>query len=100
MDTIDHLRIIANPFRLAHAPKPPENVSVSHDAPLFKLLQEKYKGIYLNPCFLKTIVETIDRMVHENMVDAVVSDIVDSAIQRALRESDAMDEFDITLSLE
>ena len=102
MESIDHLRMIANPYRLV-PPRPPESsepAPISHDDALRRLLQEKYQGIYLNPWFLKKILQTIDRMVHENIVDTVVSDIVDSAIQGALRDSDAKDEFEITLSLE
>jgi hypothetical protein len=49
---------------------------------------------------LKTILETIDRMVHENMVDTVVSEIVDAAIQGSIRGVGDHDEYEITLELE
>ena len=92
--------MIANPSRLTHTPTQQVVAPVSHDEPLIKLLQGKYKGIYLNPCFLKTILETIDRMVHENMVDTVVSEIVDAAIQGSISGVGDHDEYEITLELE
>jgi len=97
MENIDHLRMIANPYRLV-PPRPPESsepVPVSHDDALLRLLQEKYQGIYLNPWFLKTILQTIDRMVTDNERERLISEMVDRILHDAITDTLRHDEIHI-----
>ena len=99
MESIDHLRMIANPYRLV-PPRPPESTVMeapraSHDEALIRLLQEKYQGIYLNPCFLKTILQTIDRMVQDNLIERMVSDMVEGILHGAITDTLRHDEIHI-----
>jgi len=96
MESIDHLRMIANPYRLSsRPPESSEPTPVSHDDALLRLLQEKYQGIYLNPWFLKTILQTIDRMVHDNERERMVSELVECILHGAITDTLRHDEIHI-----
>ena len=89
--------MIANPYRLV-PPRPPESsepTPISHDDALRRLLQEKYQGIYLNPWFLKKILQTIDRMVHDNERERLISELVEGLLHGAITDTVRHDEIHI-----
>jgi hypothetical protein len=89
---MDHLRLIANPYRLlseatSHPTSHP-TATIPYETQLMNLIQDKYKGVYLNPCFLKQVIQTIDQMVQGNIIDSVVEDLVQDAITFALQNNE------------
>ena len=94
---LDNLRLIANPYRLLKETKTYPKISVSCDTQLIQWIQEKYKGIYLNPCFLTQIIQQIDTMVQDNLIDSVVDDIVTQSIEGALTDVQRDNEIHIPL---
>ena len=82
----DMVKIIANPQLLARIPLT-EKVDISYADNLKKVLQEKYKDVYLNEQFMKEIMDTIEDKIRVARDIREIQSCVNSLVERCVADN-------------
>ena len=82
----DMVKIIANP-QLIIKDSSTNKVDISYVDGLQKVLQEKYKGIYLNSHLMNDIINAIDEKIQKAKDDREIQACVDSLVDTCIAEN-------------
>jgi len=77
MDDKNHLKIIANPFRL-NKTTIKYNINKNKDNLLYEYLENKYKDIYIHHTIFYNIIESIDCIIIDHISNSVINDIIET----------------------